>query len=90
MVRVRAEGNPRTFLASDLEEAYPQVLTVGVSVDLHGLVEARGFTKDPMPIRSKPLTPVIHAGLGMAQDLDIGISQAGNITLCLILLMAEG
>ena len=63
-------GDPAAGLLRQQNEVRTQILPVGVSIDLDGLVQLRGDSKHTRPIRAKPHAKVVDAPARVPEDLD--------------------
>ena len=64
-------------------------LPVGVSVDLHRFIEPGRLAKDRFPIRVQAGTIIVNPTAGVSENLDVGITNGGEITVSLVFLAAQ-
>src|SRR2546423_1663854 len=90
MVRICAHGYPSAAALGDFQQAQIQILSVGISIDLHRFIEPPRFAKDRFPICAQTETIIVNPAARMAEDLNVGIANGGEITFGLVFLAPQG
>ena len=89
MVRVCAHGNSGSATFCNFSQTQVQILPIGVSVDLHRFIEPGRLAKDRFPIRAQAGTIIVNPTAGVSENLDVGITNGGEITVSLVFLAAQ-
>ena len=80
MVGIGSKRDSHPFLPRQLEKRNPQVLPAGIAVYLDRFVEPRRYRENSAPIAVETFPVVIDPGLGMPEDLNVGIPQGRNVS----------
>jgi len=88
-VRIGAQRYPAATSFCQFQQIDIQVLTIGIAINLDGLIKFSRKIENVLPISFQTETKIVNSSARVAQYVNVRISQSCEVALSLIFFLAQ-